>query len=332
MTAKLSIGKVRGLQQIANSDGIMVICAMDHRESLRSMLNKEHPERVTDQEMVQRKLELCSALAPYASAVLLDPIYGSAQCIARNILPGRTGLLVSIEASGYTGDKQKRISSILPGWSVEKIKRMGGSAVKILLYYRPDLPQIVAQQLNTVRIVAEDCIKYDIPFLVETKSYPVEAELQDAALFARRKPDLVMETARQITALPIDVLKTEFPAEPPYDKDEKKLRELCHRLDEASRTPWVILSAGVDYETFSHQVKIACKAGASGFLGGRAIWQEAMHIEDTPERVKFLSTTVRDRLKRLIDIATKYATPWYRKLSISPQELLPVSPNWYEVY
>ena len=96
--------------------------------------------------------------------------------------------------------------------------------------------------------------------------------------------------------------------------------------------PWVILSAGVDYETFRKQVEIACQAGASGFLGGRAIWQEAIHFTDKKERVKFLSTTVADRLKELAEIATKYAAPWYRKLGIKANELATVQENWYVNY
>ena len=59
----LSIGKIRGLQQIANTDGIFAICAMDHSGSLRSMIDEEHPGVVDYNEMVERKLELCSALA-----------------------------------------------------------------------------------------------------------------------------------------------------------------------------------------------------------------------------------------------------------------------------
>ena len=70
---RLTIGKIRGLQQIANPEGIFVICAMDHRGSLRRMIDGENPEKVSYEEMVERKLELCSSLAKYASAVLLDP-------------------------------------------------------------------------------------------------------------------------------------------------------------------------------------------------------------------------------------------------------------------
>ena len=127
----LTIGKLRGLQQAANSDGIFTMCAMDHRGSLRSMIDEENPAEVSYEEMVARKLELCSSLAKYASAVLLDPIFGAAQCISHGVLPNVTGLLVSIEATGYGGGKEHRQTKLLDGWSVEKIKRMGASAVII---------------------------------------------------------------------------------------------------------------------------------------------------------------------------------------------------------
>jgi tagatose 1,6-diphosphate aldolase len=74
--------------------------AIDHRGSLKEMINKEHPEKVTYDDIVTRKLELCGTLAKYASAVLLDPVYGAAQCISKGVLSPDTGLLVSIEATG----------------------------------------------------------------------------------------------------------------------------------------------------------------------------------------------------------------------------------------
>ena len=329
---RLSIGKIRGLQQIANPDGILAMCAMDHRGSLRSMIDEEHPGEVDYEEMVERKLELCSSLAKYASAVLLDPIFGAAQCISHRALPDSTGLLVSIEATGYGGGKEHRVTRLLDGWSVEKIKRMGASAVKILVYYRPDLTELASQQLNTVNMVASECIKYDLPFLVEPKSYPVGDEINNPRQFAALKEKLVIKTARDITALPIDVLKAEFPADLHYKKDRSELIELCRQLDRSSQVPWVILSAGVDFELFCQQVEIACQAGASGFLGGRAIWQEAMHIDDVRERVQYLSTVGVDRLKRLVEIANRYAVPWYQKLGKSAQELAQISGGWYEQY
>ena len=329
---RLSIGKIRGLQQIANPDGIFTMCAMDHRGSLRKMIDDEHPEEVNYEEMVKYKLELCSSLAKYASAVLLDPLFGAAQCISHNVLPNNIGLLVSIEASGYSGQKEHRLTKLLDGWSVEKITRMGASAVKILVYYRPDLKQLASRQLNTVNMVARECIKYDIPFLVEPKSYPIGSEINNPQEFANLKEQLVIKTAQDITALPIDVLKVEFPTDLHYKQDKPELINLCQQLDMSSQVPWVILSAGVDFELFYQQVEIACQAGASGFLGGRALWQEAMYIDNAKERVQYLSTIGVDRLKRLTEVATKYAVPWYKKLGVTTQELVETSERWYEEY
>jgi tagatose 1,6-diphosphate aldolase len=330
---KLNIGKIRGLQQISTPEGIFIICAMDHRGSLKTMIEKGQLDDYVDyQEMVEHKLELCAALAPHASAVLLDPNYGAAQCISGGVLPGHIGLLVSIEATGYESTPQGRITTLLNGWSIEKIKRMGASAAKLLVYYRPDLTEIANTQLRTIQTVAEECLKYDVPFLVEPKTYPTKGEDAGTPECAARKPGLVIETARQISSLPIDVLKAEFPADMKYEKSRVKLLQFCRQLDEASKIPWVILSAGVDYETFRKEVEIACQAGASGFLGGRAIWQEAINFTDRKDRIKFLSTIAADRLKELAEIATKYAVPWYRKLNLEAHELAVVQENWYTKY
>ena len=329
---RLSIGKIRGLQQLTTPDGIFTICAMDHRGSLRSMIDEENPEEVNYEEMVERKLELCSHLAPHASAVLLDPIFGAAQCISGGVLPKDTGLLVSIEASGYGGGREYRITELLGGWNVEKIKRMGASAVKLLVYYRPDLIELAGKLMNMVDMLAAECIKYDLPFVVEPLSYPVGKEVKNPEQFATVKEQLVLKTARHITAPPIDVLKTEFPADLNYKKDIPELIDLCHQLDTASEVPWVVLSAGVDFEVFCQQVEIACQGGASGFLGGRAMWQEAMYIDDTKERIHFLSTVGVDRLKRLNEIASKYAVPWYKKLGLASHELTHTSEGWHQEY
>lgn len=328
----LSVGKIRGLQQISTRDGIFTMCAMDHRGSLKTMIKNEQGRQPDYQEMVEYKLDLCAALAPHASAVLLDPVYGAPQCITSGVLPRDTGLLVSIEATDYKNTPEGRITRLLESWSVEKIKRMGASAAKILIYYRPDLAKAAAKQRATIKKLAKECLKYDIPFLVEPKTYALKNENPRSAEFAAKRPSLVINTVRQLTPLPFDVLKVEFPADFEYETNEKTLLELCCQLDEASRTPWVILSAGVDYPAFRKEVELACRAGASGFLGGRAIWQEVVSFRDRKTRTKFLSTTVVDRLKELAEIATKYGTPWYRKLNTREKNLATVPEGWYREY
>ncbi len=94
---KLYIGKLRGLQQVADDNGFLTICAIDHRGALRRALNEKNPDAVTYRDIVDFKLDLCRAVAPFASAVLLDPVYGAGQAIAASVLPGHVGLLVSME-------------------------------------------------------------------------------------------------------------------------------------------------------------------------------------------------------------------------------------------
>ncbi len=328
----LSIGKLRGLQQVADDNGFLTICAIDHRGALQRAMNKQNPHAVTYQDMVDFKLDLCRAVAPLASAVLLDPLYGAAQAIAAGILPGHIGLLVSLEKTGYSGKETARITELLPNWEVEKAKRMGASAVKLLVYYRPDLKETASRQLALIARVAEQCIEADIPLLVEPVSYPVEEVGVSTKKFADMKPELVIETARQITALPIDVLKAEFPADMDFEQDERKLLQLCQELDWASRLPWVLLSAGANFKTFRTQVEIACRAGASGFLAGRALWQEGVQIRSREERMNFFESTAAPRLKELANIVSKYGKPWYTKIGSATGEFPAASESWYEQY
>ena len=186
--------------------------------------------------------------------------------------------------------------------------------------------------MELVADVADQCIKEDIPLLVEPVSYPVEEVGVSAPKFADMKPELVIDTARQITSLPIDVLKAEFPAEMEFEQDEKKLLQLCKELDRASRLPWVLLSAGADFKTFKKQVEIACKAGASGFLAGRALWQEGVQIHSREERMNFFKNTAAPRLKELADMVNKYGKPWYTKMGSDKGDFEAANERWYEQY
>jgi tagatose 1,6-diphosphate aldolase len=328
----ISIGKLRGLQQLADSKGMMTMCAIDHRGALKRALNEKNSAAVSYQDIVDFKLDLCQAVAPFASAILLDPEYGAGQAITAGLLPGPKGLLVSMEKTGYSGDSNARITELLPGWSVRKAKRMGASAVKLLIYFRPDIKDVASKQLDLVARLAAQCIIEDIAFLVEPVSYSVEGAGTSSKKFAEIKPSLVIETARQITALPIDVLKAEFPADIKFEQDEGKLLGLCQELNQASRLPWVLLSAGVDFNSFKRQVAIACKAGASGFLAGRALWQEGAQIRSRKERMNFFQNTAAPRLKKLAEIADSYGKPWYSRLGAGNGKFAPVAESWYRSY
>jgi tagatose 1,6-diphosphate aldolase len=329
---KLSIGKLRGLQQIANKKGILTVCAIDHRESLRRALNEKDPDAASYQGMVQFKLDLCRIISPLASAVLLDPIYGAAQAIEASAVSGQAGLLISVEMTGYSGDSTARITKLLPGWGVRKIKRMGASAVKLLIYFRPDVKDVASKQLELVKELADDCIREDIPLLVESVSYPTAVEKTHPEEFSKKKPDLVLEAARQLTVLPIDILKSEFPADIIYEKDQGRLQTYCQQLTQASRLPWVLLSAGVSYHEFKTEVEIACKAGASGFMAGRALWQEATRVNSREERLSFFRNHTVARLKELTDIADTLGVPWYAKMGYEDGQFPDLAEGWYKSY
>ncbi len=328
----ISVGKLRGLQQLANSSGMMAMCAIDHRGALKRALNEEDSARVNYQDMVDFKLDLCQAVAPYASAILLDPEYGAGQAVTAGVLLGVKGLLISVEKSGYTGDSTARVTELLPGWSVKKAKKMGASAVKLLIYFRPDLKDIASKQLDLVARLADQCVEEDIAFLVEPVSYPAGEDSASSEKFAEIKPDLVIETARLISALPIDVLKAEFPADIKFEQDEQRLLKLCQELNQASRLPWVLLSAGVDFDSFKKQVEIACKAGASGFLAGRALWQEGAQIDSREARMRFFQNTAAPRLQELAEIANSHGKPWYFKLEAENGKFTPLVEGWYRSY
>src|SRR5687767_1457178 len=120
----ITIGKLRGLQQISSARGTFTALALDHRQNLR----KANPVFASDEELSSFKLDVTSALADQATAVLLDPEVSAAQAIARSVIPNNIGLVVAVESTGYTGDVAARHAQVIPGWNVEKAKRMGASA------------------------------------------------------------------------------------------------------------------------------------------------------------------------------------------------------------
>ena len=77
---------------------------------------QEDPDAVSYQNTVDFKLDLCHAVAPSASGALLDPIYGAGQVIISGVLPGKAGLLVSVEKTGHAGTKTERTTELLPKW------------------------------------------------------------------------------------------------------------------------------------------------------------------------------------------------------------------------
>jgi tagatose-1,6-bisphosphate aldolase len=294
--AIFSMGKLRRLQRCATARGVFSILAIDHRDNLRRALNPADPAAVSDEALVAFKQAVVAALAPAASAVLVDPEYGAAPVIAAGVLPGATGLILALERTGYTGERTARVSGLLPGWDAQRAVRSGADGVKLLVYYHPDAP--TAPQIEAlVRQVAASCLEAEIPLFLEPLSYSIDPAQPRLAPQERRR--VVVETARRLTAISgVEVLKAEFPLDIGAVPDEAGWLDACRELTGASRVPWVLLSGGADFQAYLHQAAAAARAGASGVAVGRAVWQEATELP--PEgRGEFLNTVARERMARV---------------------------------
>jgi tagatose 1,6-diphosphate aldolase len=321
----LRIGTVRGLDACASDTGRLSVLALDHRNNLRRMLAPTDPASVTYERMVDVKRAIVRAIMRTASGILLDPELGAAQAITDGSLPSAAGLIVAVEASGYTGPSSARVSRLLPDWSVAQAKRMGADAVKLLLYYHPDAEN-ASQQEQLLIEVAEACADHDLPLFLETIGFSVDEA--DPKLSGEARRDVVVRTARRLSALGGDVLKCEFPYDPSVT-DPARWTEACQELDEATVIPWVILSAGVDDATFEAQTEVACRAGASGVLVGRSVWGDGVLLPPA-ERDAWLATEGVARMQRLVDIIEREGRPWRERSPLAGQE--EPAEGWYRGY
>lgn len=318
-------GTRRGLDACASPRGTFAVLALDHRQNLRRELHPEDPATTTYDEMVAFKRAVVRILAPVATGTLLDPEIGAAQAIADGSLPGRAGLLIAVEATGYEGPPQARASKVLPGWSVEKAKRMGASAVKLLVYYHPGAANADAQE-RLLASVAAECVRLDIPLFVEPLGYDPAT---GGRLAGEARRTCIIETARRLTGIGGTVLKAEFP----YDAgvaDMAAWADACRELDAASALPWVLLSGGVDDETFERQVGVACRAGASGVLVGRSVWAPAATM-GASARDAWLATEGRARLESIVRLVDDIGTPWHARPNSLAAAAAP-GEGWYRGY
>jgi tagatose-1,6-bisphosphate aldolase len=313
----ISIGKLRGLQQISSQRGAITALALDHRQNLR----KANPAFMDDAELSRFKLDVTRAAASKATAILLDPEVSAAQAIAQGLLPKHVGLVVAVESTGYTGETTARRAQLIPGWSVEKAKRMGASAVKLLVYYHPASPTAKEIEDFTAKI-AQDCRQHDLALMLEPLSYSLD---ENNKLSSEERRTVVVETAKRLTSLDVDLLKAEFPLDL-NEPDEIKWKQACQEISSASSVPWILLSAAVDFEIFVRQVTVACNAGASGIAVGRAVWKEAVGLNGEA-RAQFLRDVAGVRLARLSALCDALARPWPELVAMPI-----VDAQWYVRY
>jgi len=322
----LSAGKLWGLRRLADERGLFRMLAVDQRPPIMNHLRALRGA-APDAEVSAVKRLLVEELAPQASATLVDPVW--AWPFVWDVLDPRRGLLLTLESHAFAEGPGGRRTGSIPGWSVAKIRRMGGDAVKVLAYFRPDAArEVVEHQKAFVRAVGAACRVHDLPFVLELLVYPF-ADARPGTDYVEdpsKRPELVLESVRTFAdpGYGVDLFKLEspIPAEQvpePGSPESARVQPLFDALGRAAGRPWVMLSAGAGPEAFRRVLVHAFRAGASGFLAGRAIWWEAFEAWPDAERMRARLREVSvPYLEAISELARAHATPWQRHPIFAP--------------
>jgi tagatose 1,6-diphosphate aldolase len=317
-------GKHWGLRRLADADGCFSMVAIDQRPPIVELIARARavpPGAVGFDDIVQVKALLAEGLAAHASALLVDPNFGLPA--ATPWLDPRRGLVITLEEHRYEDRPEGRRSGLIPRWSVAEIRRLGADAVKLLAWYRPDASEAVRlHQQALVRSVGDACRQQDIAFVFELLVHPFAAGPAGAAEYREdpaKQASRVIDSVRAFAdpAYGVDLFKLESPLPTgqlpdPEAREGAAAQALFDELGAACRgTPWVMLSAGASMASFERAITFACRAGACGFLAGRAVWWDALSAFPDGDTVRArLRDSAVPYLQRLREQVARIGQPW----------------------
>ncbi|MDP3895837.1 MAG: tagatose 1,6-diphosphate aldolase [Mesorhizobium sp.] len=319
---QLSAGKLWGMRRMADGAGRFKMTAVDQRPPIKNPIAGHYGMKDAPYDDVAAfKALLIETLQGESSALLLDPHYAVPRGL--HLLSPQKGLIVTLEDSIFRETPDGRFSSEIDDWSVEKIKRMGGDAVKVLAWYRPDAgPAANDHQKDFVKRIGEACQRFDIPFLFELLVYPLAGDAHQTGDYVEmrgKKADDVLASVAEF-ARPdygVDVFKLESPvnaADVPGVGNEggDGAQRIFDEMGTLAGRPWVMLSAGAGKADFRNILTHAYRAGASGYLAGRAIWLDAFsHFPDWQRMRSDLSSEAAAYMRDLNALTDANARPWH---------------------
>ena len=290
------------LDDIAPDSHVFSIIAMDQRNTLRRMFTAAGFD-ASDDDLRTAKADVARVLTPAASGLLSDPTYGVPAITGAGALAPSCGLLVAAEPAErrtYQGEPRTHRD---PALDAQWVLDQGGDALKFFVQLRADRPapgpgepDLVAEALAVCEEIIRDCRATGVPVVIENLVYVRPGE----DLQGQAREDAIIESARALNELDIDLLKLEYPGSP----------EGCRRLAGILHRPWAVLSAGVPFDQFTGIIQVAAEeGGASGFIAGRSVWREVVSLTGQ-QRQEFLTTVALPRLERLIAVAERSARPW----------------------
>lgn len=265
------------LSQFTRS-GKYLMLALDQRGSFRKAINPQNPDLVTDQEIIDLKHQIIEAVKGQFSAILVDKAWGF------EAFDKSKPFLLPIEKSGYIDTQGERLVSL--EYTPLQLKSFGAAGAKLLLYFNPDQKNATSQ-IEVGRKIMQECKDLKLPFFLEIVTYHPSGEpIVD-------KSKIVLDSLNLFIKFGVvpDVWKLEYPGS----------KEGCEEITRlVGQTPWILLTAGAKFEVFKQRLADASKAGASGFLAGRALWQEACGLRGE-ERAVFLETVYPRRFQEIVN-------------------------------
>lgn len=342
---QLSAGKYRGMRRLADPLGRYKMTAVDQRPPIKNLIRERRgTESAPWEDVAGFKELLIRELQGESTAMLLDPHYAYPRGVT--MLDSRLGMILTLEDSLFTETPGGRLSAEIDDWSVEKIKRAGGDAVKVLTWYRPDADPAIcrAQQEFTARI-GEACRRYDLPYVFELLVYPLASDREQTREYIEMKtkqPGLVLESVRTFAdpKYGVDLFKLESPIPAgdlpdPDGEGADAAQALFNELGRIAGRPWVMLSAGAGMTQFRRVLHYAYAAGASGYLAGRAIWLEAFQrFPDWNAIEAGLREQAVPYMRELNALTDAAATPWHRHpcYGAAGPKVLPADASFRHVY
>ncbi|MBB3950769.1 tagatose-bisphosphate aldolase [Aureimonas jatrophae] len=287
---QMTTAERRGYHQICGPEGAMMVIACDQRGGMRTLLASDPAAQaaIGNDTLGQTKADITRYLAAQAGCVLVDPICAVPQLVDDAVLPRDTALLIGLDASGWdTSPEGYRLSKLVEGIDARRVRELGGTGGKIMVYLRSDTPAANTHNIRILEDVIADFGREDLLLVVEFLTYALEGEAPDA--YKAKIPELIQGGSGICLELGSKVLKIPYPGS---DESCAAVTRLCGDV------PWAVLSAGVDHATFLGQVESAMRNGASGVIAGRSLWKDCISL-DRAETRRRLETVAVPRLREI---------------------------------
>ena len=272
--------------------GGLAMLAIDQREALRSMMSDAADDgHVSDDRLREFKVDAARILTPYASAILIDHQFGWDAVLSADVVAPTCALISSADEFLSSATELVSESRIDTSVDLRRAAQQGAVAAKLLVLYRADEPS--SDRIRLVDAFVERCRDAGLAAIIE----PVVRDSRDG-----RPADLgtqVVAAAHELGNLGADLYKAQVPFA--GNADDDVLIGECRAVTEAVASPWVVLSSGVAPTSFPRAVRLAVRAGASGFLAGRAIWAPSLSAASPSDDMAVHATARLQALGECVD-------------------------------